>query len=66
MLSKTDNHNYVYAANTRDIEAAGGCLSVTVEKAMALSLKHDALLQIIDLKINDKVSTLECMKRHAT
>lgn len=29
MLSKTDNHNYVYAANTKDIEAAGGCLSVS-------------------------------------
>src|ERR687888_198413 len=32
MLSKTDNHNYVYATNTKDIEAAGGCLSITVEK----------------------------------
>jgi nitrite reductase/ring-hydroxylating ferredoxin subunit len=30
MLSKTDNHNYVYAANTKDIEAAGGCLSVSI------------------------------------
>jgi nitrite reductase/ring-hydroxylating ferredoxin subunit len=32
MLSKTNNHNYVYAANTKDIEAAGGCLSITIEK----------------------------------
>jgi nitrite reductase/ring-hydroxylating ferredoxin subunit len=32
MLSKNDNHNYLYAANIKDIEAAGGCLSVTVEK----------------------------------
>jgi hypothetical protein len=32
MLSKTDNQNYIYVANTKDIEAAGGCLSVTVEK----------------------------------
>jgi nitrite reductase/ring-hydroxylating ferredoxin subunit len=30
MLSKTDNHNYVYAANTKAIEAAGGCLSVSI------------------------------------
>ena len=32
MLPKTDNHNYVYVANIKDIEAAGGCLSITVEK----------------------------------
>jgi nitrite reductase/ring-hydroxylating ferredoxin subunit len=30
MLSKTDNHNYVYAAYTKAIEAAGGCLSVSI------------------------------------
>jgi hypothetical protein len=28
MLSKTDTHNYVYVANSKDIEAAGNRLFV--------------------------------------
>ena len=48
MLSKTDNHNYVYAANTRDIEAAGGCLSVTVEKHTIAIFLYDSKIYAID------------------
>jgi nitrite reductase/ring-hydroxylating ferredoxin subunit len=48
MLSKTDNHNYVYAANTRDIEAAGGCLSVTVEKHTIAIFLHDSKIYAVD------------------
>ena len=48
MLSKTDNRNYVYAANTRDIEAAGGCLSVTVEKLTVAIFLHDSKVYAVD------------------
>jgi nitrite reductase/ring-hydroxylating ferredoxin subunit len=48
MLSKTDNHNYVYAANTRDIEAAGGCLSVTVEKQTIAIFLYDSKIYAVD------------------
>jgi nitrite reductase/ring-hydroxylating ferredoxin subunit len=48
MLSKTDNHNYVYAANTKDIEAAGGCLSVTVEKHTIAIFIYDSKLYAVD------------------
>ena len=48
MLSKTDNHNYVYAANTRDIEAAGGCLSVTVEKHTIAIFLYDSKIYAVD------------------
>src|SRR5215203_6555907 len=48
MLSKTDNHNYVYAANTRDIEAAGGCLSVTVEKHTISIFLYDSKIYAVD------------------
>ena len=48
MLSKTNNHNYVYAANTRDIEAAGGCLSVTVEKHTIAIFLYDSKIYAVD------------------
>src|SRR5215216_6694195 len=48
MLSKTDTHNYVYAANTRDIEAAGGCLSVSVKKYTIAIFLHDSKIYAID------------------
>jgi nitrite reductase/ring-hydroxylating ferredoxin subunit len=48
MLSKTDNHNYVYAANTNDIEAAGGCLSVTVEKHPIAIFIYDSKVYAVD------------------
>jgi nitrite reductase/ring-hydroxylating ferredoxin subunit len=48
MLSKTDNHNYVYAANTRDIETAGGCLSVTVEKHTIAIFLYDSKIYAVD------------------
>ena len=48
MLSKTDNHNYVYATNTKDIEAAGGCLSITVEKHPIAIFIYDSKVYAID------------------
>jgi nitrite reductase/ring-hydroxylating ferredoxin subunit len=48
MLSKTDNHNYVYAANMREIEAAGGCLSVTIEKHTIAIFLHDSKIYAVD------------------
>jgi nitrite reductase/ring-hydroxylating ferredoxin subunit len=48
MLSKTDNHNYVYAASTKDIEAAGGCLSITVEKHTIAIFIYDSKVYAVD------------------
>src|SRR5919198_1039076 len=48
MLSKTDNHNYVYATNTKDIEAAGGCLSITVEKHPIAIFIYDSKVYAVD------------------
>src|SRR5919109_194793 len=48
MLSKTDNHNYVYAANMREIEAAGGCLSITIEKHTIAIFLHDSKVYAVD------------------
>ena len=48
MLSKTDNHNYVYTANTKDIEAAGGCLSITVEKHPIAIFIYDSKVYAVD------------------
>jgi nitrite reductase/ring-hydroxylating ferredoxin subunit len=48
MLSKTDNDNYVYATNTRDIEAAGGCLTVTVEKHPIAIFIYDSKIYAVD------------------
>jgi nitrite reductase/ring-hydroxylating ferredoxin subunit len=48
MLSKTDNHNYVYVANTREIEVAGGCLSVTVKKYTVAIFIYDSKVYAVD------------------
>src|ERR687886_1184180 len=48
MLSKTDNHNYVYAASTKDIESAGGCLSVTIENHTIAIFLYDSKVYAID------------------
>jgi nitrite reductase/ring-hydroxylating ferredoxin subunit len=48
MLSKTDNHNYVYAANMREIEAAGGCLPITIEKHTIAIFLHDSKIYAVD------------------
>ena len=48
MLSKTDNHNYVYVANTREIEAAGGRLSVTVKKYTVAIFIYDSKVYAVD------------------
>jgi nitrite reductase/ring-hydroxylating ferredoxin subunit len=48
MLSKTDNHNYVYVANTREIEAAGGRLSVTVKKYTVAIFIYDCKIYAVD------------------
>ena len=48
MLSKTDNHNFVYAANTREIEAAGGCLSVTVKNCTVAIFIYDSKVYAVD------------------
>lgn len=48
MLSKTDNHNYVYAANMGEIEAAGGCLSITIEKHTIAIFLHDSKIYAVD------------------
>lgn len=48
MLSETDTHNYVYAANTRDIEAANGCLSVTVKKCTIAIFLYDSKIYALD------------------
>jgi nitrite reductase/ring-hydroxylating ferredoxin subunit len=48
MLSKTDNHQYVYAANIKDIEAAGSCLSVTVEKHTIAIFIYDSKIYAVD------------------
>src|ERR671915_1519019 len=47
MLSEAD-HNYVYAANTKDLEAAGGCLSVTVEKHTIAIFLYDSKIYAVD------------------
>jgi nitrite reductase/ring-hydroxylating ferredoxin subunit len=48
MLSKTDNHNFVYAANTREIEVAGGCLSVTVKNCTVAIFIYDSKVYAVD------------------
>ncbi|MGN6709700.1 MAG: Rieske (2Fe-2S) protein, partial [Candidatus Nitrosocosmicus sp.] len=48
MLSKTDNHNYVYVGNMKDIEAVGGCLSVTVEKHPIAIFIYDSKVYAVD------------------
>jgi nitrite reductase/ring-hydroxylating ferredoxin subunit len=48
MLSKTDNHKYVYVANTREIEAAGGRLSVTVKKYTVAIFIYDSKVYAVD------------------
>jgi nitrite reductase/ring-hydroxylating ferredoxin subunit len=48
MLSKTDNHNYVYAAKTKDIESAGGCLAITVQKHPIAIFIYDSKIYAID------------------
>jgi nitrite reductase/ring-hydroxylating ferredoxin subunit len=48
MVSKTDNHYYVYAANTREIEVAGGCLSVTVKKYTVAIFIYDSKVYAVD------------------
>lgn len=48
MLSSEANHNYVYAANTKDLEAAGGCLSVTVEKHTVAIFLYDSKIHAVD------------------
>jgi nitrite reductase/ring-hydroxylating ferredoxin subunit len=48
MISKTDNHNYVYVANTREIEVAGGCLSVTVKKYTVAIFIYDSKIYAVD------------------
>ena len=48
MLSKTDNHNYVYVANTREIEVAGGRLSVTVKKYTVAIFIYDSKVYAVD------------------
>jgi nitrite reductase/ring-hydroxylating ferredoxin subunit len=48
MLSKTDNHSYVYAVNIGDIEAAGGCLSVTVKKYTLAVFLYDSKIYAVD------------------
>jgi nitrite reductase/ring-hydroxylating ferredoxin subunit len=47
MLSKTDS-NYVYAANIKDIDAAGGCLSITVEKHTIAIFIYDSKSYAVD------------------
>jgi nitrite reductase/ring-hydroxylating ferredoxin subunit len=48
MLSKTENHNYVYAANTKDVESAGGCLSVTIENHTIAIFIYDSKIYAVD------------------
>jgi nitrite reductase/ring-hydroxylating ferredoxin subunit len=48
MISKTDNRNYVYAANIKDIESAGGCLSVTVQKHAVAIFIYDSKISAVD------------------
>src|SRR5436189_6227341 len=48
MLSKTGNHNYVYAANIRDIEAAHGCLSIIVQKHPVAIFIYDSEVYAVD------------------
>jgi nitrite reductase/ring-hydroxylating ferredoxin subunit len=47
MLSKTDS-NYVYAANIKDIDAGGGCLSITVEKHTIAIFIYDSKIYAVD------------------
>jgi nitrite reductase/ring-hydroxylating ferredoxin subunit len=48
MLSKTNSHNYVYTANTKDIEDAGGCLSITIEKHPIAIFIYDSKVYAVD------------------
>jgi nitrite reductase/ring-hydroxylating ferredoxin subunit len=48
MLSPEADHNYVYAAKTKDLEAAGGCLSVTVEKHTIAIFLCDSKIYAVD------------------
>jgi nitrite reductase/ring-hydroxylating ferredoxin subunit len=47
-MSKTDTHNYVYAANIADIQAAAGSLSVTVEKHTIAIFIYDSKIYAVD------------------
>src|SRR5690349_8488714 len=47
-MSKAANHNYVYAANIKDIEVTGGCLSVTVEKHPIAIFVYDSKVYAVD------------------
>ena len=48
MLKETDNHNFIYAAKTREIEAAGGCLSVTVKNCTVAIFIYDSKVYAVD------------------
>jgi nitrite reductase/ring-hydroxylating ferredoxin subunit len=48
MLSKTNNHDYVYAANIRDIESAGRCLAITVQKHAIAIFMCDSKIYAVD------------------
>jgi nitrite reductase/ring-hydroxylating ferredoxin subunit len=48
MLSSEADHNYVYAANTKDLEAAGGCLSVNVERHTIAIFLCDSKIYAVD------------------
>lgn len=48
MLSKPDNHNYVHVGNIKDIEAVGGCLSITIEKHPIAIFIYDSKVYAVD------------------
>jgi nitrite reductase/ring-hydroxylating ferredoxin subunit len=49
MSSKTRNHNdYVYAADIKDIEAVGGCLSVTLQKHIIAFFIYNSNIYAVD------------------
>ncbi len=47
-MSRNDDHYYVYAASTEDIEAAGGCLPVTVEQHAIAIFIYDSKIYAVD------------------
>ncbi|MDW0315172.1 MAG: Rieske (2Fe-2S) protein [Nitrososphaeraceae archaeon] len=47
-LSKADNHCYLYATKMADIEAAGGCLPVTLDKYTIAIFIHNSKIYAVD------------------
>ena len=55
-LKKDDNSNYVFAANISDIKAAGGCLSVQIQKYTIALFYYNFKVHAVDNRCPHMVS----------